>query len=346
MQMALLEAKKAKGFNLPNPSVGSVVIKDDKVIGIGYHQTFGHAHAEVNAIKDAESKGFDVKGATIYVTLTPCSKVGKTPSCAHLIVEKGIKEVIIGSSDISDIEGINLFKENNIEVTEGILKQETDKLIEDFIWNIKYKKPFVVGKVAMTLDGYTSTKDSDSKWITSEEARAYGRKLRSSYQAILVGRKTIELDNPKLTSRTEGYKNPTIVVIDPEFKISTESNIFKEDVQKIIFVNNKPDFNDEKTTFITVEGTRISTDLILDKLWEHGIKSLMIEGGSFTLNRFLKENNINKMHVFIGSKLSGDINSRHAFDFQEIHLMKDSKKLKLEEVKKIGQDVFIEYGVK
>lgn len=163
MQLAIEEALKAKGFQKPNPKVGAIIVKDEKVIGKGFHEIFGKDHAETNAIKEALKTSPSLEGTTLYVTLTPCSKTGKTPPCVDAIIEHKFKEVVIGSQDISDNSAIEKLKTNNIKVTTGVLEKETDELIKDFNFNITHNKVYVVGKVAMTIDGKVATKDYDSK---------------------------------------------------------------------------------------------------------------------------------------------------------------------------------------
>lgn len=163
MQLAIEEALKAKGFQKPNPKVGAIIVKDEKVIGKGFHEIFGKDHAETNAIKDALTTNPSLEGTTLYVTLTPCSKTGKTPPCVDAIIEHKFKEVVIGSQDISDNSAVEKLRTNNIKVTTGVLEKETDELIKDFNFNITHNKVYVVGKVAMTLDGKVATKDYDSK---------------------------------------------------------------------------------------------------------------------------------------------------------------------------------------
>lgn len=163
MQLAIEEALKAKGFQKPNPKVGAIIVKDEKVIGKGFHEIFGQDHAETNAIKDALTTNPSLEGTTLYVTLTPCSKTGKTPPCVDAIIEHKFKEVVIGSQDISDNSAVEKLRTNNIKVTTGVLEKATDELIKDFNFNITHNKVYVVGKVAMTLDGKVATKDYDSK---------------------------------------------------------------------------------------------------------------------------------------------------------------------------------------
>lgn len=343
MQLAINEALKAKGFQKPNPSVGAIIVKDNQIIGSGFHAKSGDNHAEVNAINDALTKTDSLEGATIYVTLTPCSKHGKTRPCVDLIIKHKFKQVIIGSIDPSDNDAISLLKSNNILVETGIMEKETDELICDFKFNIEKHKTFVVGKVAMTLDGKIATKDFDSKWITDDAARMFSRKKRANFQAILVGVNTLIKDNPMLSTRIEGYKNPIIVVINDDNIIDPEMNIFKNTEKKIIFSKVQLDL---PNTDIVIYENELETDFILEKLYEKGIKSLLVEGGSYTLNKFIKQGNINLLDVYIAPKLLGDKNAINAFDFQNISLIKDSKKLKMKQMKIIDETINIEYEVK
>ena len=333
IDLAVLEAKKAKGFQLPNPMVGSIIVKDNKIIGKGYHEIVGQAHAEVNAINDAKAKGFDVSGSTIYVTLQPCSKMGRTPACSKAIIENGIKHVVFAVKDIADEDSINQFKENDI-LAEYFEDKNAEQLVENYLFNAKYNKPYVTIKVATTKDMYTSNVDLNKKWITSEESRLDGRKLRYQHQAILVGNKTIINDNPHLTTRIDNAYDPIIVVIDPKLKISQGSNIFKNDSRKIIFINESTHTKDiDNTEYIKFRGDKISTDDVLKKLWDKGIKSILVDGGVTTIKEFLSENNFNKI-----------INYKSNFEYKE-NGTNQINLINLKEIKneRIGDDIKITY---
>lgn len=345
MQLAIDEALKSKGYEKPNPRVGAILVLNDKVIGKGFHAEYGKDHAEILAIKEALKKHKSLEGSTLYVTLSPCSKKGKTQPCTDFIIKHKISEVIVGSEDPSDKDVAQIFENNNISYLARVSKEKTDELIMDFSWSVTQSKPFVTGKVAMTIDGKIATKEYDSKWITSDSMRKFSRKDRSNYQALLVGSNTIVQDNPLLTSRTKDHKDPTVVIIDNDNKITDEFKIMKSDTKKIIF-NTVKSSKTKNVEYIKYHLESIPTDFILEELWKRNIKSLLVEGGSFTLNKFIKEDNINQLDVYIGSKIIGDKNAINAFNFQSISKLWEAKELKLKRIKNMDNDIYIKYGVK
>lgn len=246
MLRALTLAKRATGFTHPNPMVGAVVVKNGEIIGEGYHQKAGEAHAEVHALKAA---GENAKGATLYVTLEPCAHYGKTPPCAKRVIEAGIKRVVVGLIDPNPLvagKGIQMIREAGIEVTTGILEKECAKLVEGFLTFIKTGKPFVTLKSAMSLDGKIATRTGHSQWITNETARRDGHKLRALHDAILTGIGTVLSDNPSLNCRWQpedvneyAVHQPDVIVLDSMGRTPTDANIFKQDHRKVyIFVSS------------------------------------------------------------------------------------------------------------
>ncbi|HBH18514.1 MAG TPA: bifunctional diaminohydroxyphosphoribosylaminopyrimidine deaminase/5-amino-6-(5-phosphoribosylamino)uracil reductase RibD, partial [Cyanobacteria bacterium UBA9579] len=209
MQHCIDLAKLGEGYVSPNPLVGAVVLdKNAQVVGTGYHKKYGEAHAEVNALNDA---GELAKGGTLYINLEPCSHFGKTPPCVNKVIESGIKRLVIGMVDPNPLvagEGIRRAKEAGIEVTIGILEKECKKLNEIFIKHVTQKQPFIAIKTASTIDGKIATKTGSSKWITSDLARLEVQGLRKKYDAILTGSGTVIADNPSLTCRIPGGRNP------------------------------------------------------------------------------------------------------------------------------------------
>lgn len=214
MRLAIEIAKKGAGKVNPNPMVGAVIVKDERVIGQGYHKYYGGNHAEVNAFENLSD---NPEGATIYVTLEPCSHYGKTPPCVDKIIANKISKVVVGTLDPNPLvegRGIKALKEAGIEVITGVLEEECKKLNEVFMKYILCKRPFVVLKTAMTLDGKIATESGESKWITSDKSRQEVHKLRNKLSAIMVGVNTVIKDNPELTCRLEGGKNPVRIIVD------------------------------------------------------------------------------------------------------------------------------------
>src|SRR4051794_30973739 len=204
MRMALQLAQRGYGQTSPNPMVGAVLVKSGKIIGTGWHRRAGEPHAEIEALNDARNRGADVRGATLYVTLEPCSTHGKTPPCTDAIRGAGINKVVVGATDPNPRHagaGFKLLRNGGIQVATGVLEKECASLNEAFNHWIVHRRPFVVVKSAMTMDGKIATAAGESKWITGEEARDYGMRLRQGADAILVGVNTVLADDPRLTVR-------------------------------------------------------------------------------------------------------------------------------------------------
>lgn len=240
MQLALELAASAKGNTNPNPCVGAVLVKDGVIVGTGLHRKAGEPHAEVHAFNMA---GEHAKGATLYVTLEPCSHYGKTPPCANLVKESGVSRVVVATMDPNPSvagRGISLLRAAGIEVEVGLLEQEARKLNERFIHNMVANRPFVISKFAMTMDGKIATHNGHSKWITSEEARLQVHKLRHEMDGILVGVGTVLADNPSLTTRLphrEG-ENPIRIILDSELKTPLNANVVNTAVAQTIIVTS------------------------------------------------------------------------------------------------------------
>ena len=236
MKIAIEEAKKGIGGVNPNPLVGAVIVKNNKIIGKGYHKCYGENHAEINALEIA---GDEADGATIYVTLEPCAHFGKTPPCALELVKRGIKKCVIGSLDSHskvDGKGVEILKKAGIEVVTKVLEKECIELNQVFFKYINTKLPYVFVKVAITMDGKIALKNGKSKWITNEKSRAKGHYYRNKFMGIMVGINTVLLDDPSLTiyleNNVEIKRNPIRIVIDPNLKINEKYNIIKNNKDK------------------------------------------------------------------------------------------------------------------
>ncbi len=224
-------AKKGAGYVSPNPLVGCVITKNNKIIAEGWHKKYGFAHAEVNAINSALRKGIDLKNSVLYVNLEPCSHYSKTPPCVNKIIENKIKKVVIGVKDPYRLvagRGIKKLKENNIEVIAGVLENECIDLNKFFFKHVKNELPYITVKAAQTLDGKIADEKYKSKWISSAESRKLVHKLRSEYDAVLVGANTVKYDNPKLTVRHVKGRNPYRIVLDRNLKSDLSKNIFTD----------------------------------------------------------------------------------------------------------------------
>lgn len=328
MDLALELAEKGRGYVNPNPMVGAVVVKDGEIVGKGWHKFYGGPHAEVYALDEAGAKA---EGATIYVTLEPCSHFGKTPPCAEKIKKMKIKKCVIACLDPNPIvagRGKKILEEAGIEVVVGVREKEAKELNKVFMKYITEKNPYLFLKCAITLDGKIATNERDSKWITNEKSREKVQFLRHEYMGIMVGINTLINDNPRLTARIENGVNPFRIVIDPHLRTPLESNFVNmADDNKSIIVTSKENEKNDKITelenknvkIIYMEGFNFSVHEILKKIGELKIDSVLLEGGSYLISKAFKENRIDGGEIFIAPKiLGGGLPFIDGFDFKEI----------------------------
>lgn len=354
MARALDLAQLGAGYANPNPLVGAVIVKDNKIIGEGYHEKYGNAHAEINAFNNATEP---VAGATMYVTLEPCSHFGKTPPCVETIINKKIKKVIVAVADPNPLvagRGIKILRENGIEVTTGILENEAKKLNEIFIKFITTGLPFCTLKTAMTLDGKIATHTGDSRWITNDNSREYVHKLRHKYSSIMVGIGTVLADNPLLTTRlkdTDG-KNPIRVIVDTKGSVPPDAKVLQCDENTKTIVATTEAISEEKLKYIEATGAEIiitplknnKVDLsyLIKKLGERKIDSIILEGGSSLNYSALEEGIVDKVVSFIAPKIIGGKSSKTPVGGKGISYIKDAILLENMEICKFENDVMIE----
>lgn len=351
MKIALELAAKGCGNVCPNPMVGAVIVKNDKIIGQGYHKKCGDFHAEVNAFNNATE---DVRGATMYVTLEPCSHQGKTPPCADKIIEKGISKVVIGSLDPNPLvsgKGVKKLLDAGIEVEVGVLKNECLKLNEVFMKYIVSKEPFVVLKAAMSLDGKIATSSGESKWITGEEARKNVHRLRSNLSAIMVGVNTVIKDDPELTSRIENGINPVRIIVDSNLRTPSDSKIIKTaDKVKTIIATVSDDskkaevYTKAGVNIIKVKKKNKRVDLkeLMIKLGQQNIDSILLEGGSELNFSALEQGIVDKVQFYIAPKIIGGINAKGPVGGIGIAKLSEAYKIENIVAQKIGDDILIE----
>ena len=298
-------AKLGAGYVSPNPMVGSVIVYNHKIIGEGYHAKYGQPHAEVNAIESVENKSL-IKDSTLYVSLEPCTHYGKTPPCADRIIDDGIKDVVIGIEDPNSIvagKGIERLKNTGINVITNILKDECYDLNKRFFTFHQKKRPYIILKWAQTNDGFIAPLNKHKKQISNAESNLLVHKWRSEEQSILVGRNTILNDNPSLTVREISGKNPTRIVIDSQMQLSKDVNIFSNDAPTLVFnrIQNK---KLDGVEWIKIQET--STKYILEELYKRNIQSVLVEGGSRTLQYFIIDNVWDEARVIVGDIKFGD----------------------------------------
>lgn len=346
MDLALYNAKNMKGQTDPNPLVGSVIVNDNRVVGIGTHLKAGEPHAEVHALRMA---GDLSRGATIYVTLEPCSHFGRTGPCAQAIIDAGIKKAIVATPDPNPIvsgNGVRMLEEAGIEVIVGVREQEAREMNEVFNKFIVEKTPFVTLKAASTLDGKIATHSLDSKWITSEEARLDVHLLRSQHMAILVGVGTVVEDDPELTARIPNGRNPLRVVLDSTLRIPLDSKLVTDGIADTwIFTSKQYDADKRKalealgiSIYETSSDTQVDVSDVVRVLGEKGISSLFIEGGGTINAAFLENGLIDKVVFYFAPKLVGGKIAPTFIEGTGIEWMKDAIDLRNGEFTKIGKD--------
>ncbi len=346
-------ARKGAGSVSPNPMVGCVIIKNGKVIGTGYHQKFGEAHAEVYAINNATES---VKGATVYVNLEPCNYFGKTPPCTKLLIASKVKRVVVGMLDPNPKvsgKGIKQLQKAGIEVVTDVLEDEAKQLNEVFTKYILTNRPFVTLKVAQTLDGKIADRNKRSQWITGRESIKVAHQLRAEYDAVLVGAGTIKADDSLLTVREVKGRNPVRIIIDGNFTVPEDAKIFQEPSAKtMLFIGEKRTRkqNDKKSRLADT-GIEIiempdpvagylSLENILKVLGERGIASVLVEGGATTFSHFLERNLADKILFFIAPKILGQ--GLNTFEHLSTKLLGNEITLKNVSFRQIEQDFFIE----
>ena len=323
MKKCIELARKSEGKVSPNPLVGCVIVDDSgKIIAEGRHEKFGEAHAEQNALKLA---GERANGATLFVNLEPCNHQGHTPPCAKLIAKSGIKRVVIGALDKNPVAhgGAQTLKNAGIEVISGILEEECIRLNEIFFFSLTHKRPFVAIKTATTLDGKIATRTGSSKWITSDAAREEVMRLRNRFDGILTTSKTVEIDNPSLTCRMAGGRNPVRIVID----------------RKNTLDENYKVFNNDGTEVIKFGGV---IDELMPFLYEKGIKSVLVEAGGTLCGALLKAGFADKIYQFIAPKILGDDSGKAFVTGFDVKNINNAQKFKIVEIKSFPPDVMFE----
>ena len=384
MRRAIGIAKKGIGWANPNPLVGAVIVKNDKIIGEGAHLKYGSLHAERNAILSAkdnlekDDKIDSIEGSTIYVTLEPCCHYGKTPPCTEAIIDNKIKRVVIGSRDPNPKvsgKGVRIIREAGIEVITDFLKEECDALNDIFFHYIKNKRPYVLMKYAMTADGKIATSTGKSKWITSALAREYVQEIRHKYMGIMVGIGTVLADDPLLNCRAKNISNPRHpirIICDSNLRIPIDSNIVKtasryetilviadknlnmgevvaEDI-KLSTTEKGEKLNfllDKKIKILNIfdkNNTRIDLNSLMKYLGEEGMDSILLEGGGILNESALESGIVNEIMSFISPKIFGG-GGKTPVSGDGIDEPSDAIKLSIKDIKMIGDDILTCYYV-
>lgn len=348
MREALRIAKNAEGRTSPNPLVGAVVVKDGKIIAEGWHRQAGTPHAEVHALNMA---GELAKGATLYVTLEPCSHFGRTPPCVNKIIESGIKKVVAAMKDPNPKvsgRGFEILKNAGIEVEIGLLEAESRILNEVFLKFITKKLPFVTLKFASSLDGKIATFNGESQWITCEESRKFGHHLRDINDAILVGVGTVLADNPSLTTRLVEGKNSIRVIVDSNARTPLNSKVLDKSARTIIAVTeNAPvdKISELKARGVEIifsgDGERVDLNILMKKLAEREITSVLVEGGGTIHFSMLKNGLVDKIYAFIAPKIIGGAKSLTSVEGIGFEKLADAVEIKDFTAEKLGEDILL-----
>lgn len=317
-------AQNGLGATYPNPMVGSVIVHNEKIIGEGWHQKAGEAHAEVNAIQAVKDKSL-LKQSTIYVSLEPCSHFGKTPPCADLIIEHQIPRVVIGTLDpFAKVygNGVTKLKKAGIEVQVGFLEKECQELNKRFFTFHQKKRPYIILKWAQTHNGFIAPSDKGNLrpvWISNEFSRQLVHKFRSEEQAILVGTNTVLQDNPKLDVRDWTGRNPIRVVLDRELKIPSDFSVYDKSVKTIFITEKEVNSDDENLIFERINFHESVSQQILGVLYKHQIQSVIIEGGKAVLDSFIKDNLWDEALIFTSEVLFENGTKAPEFNFEPRH---------------------------
>lgn len=360
MKRAIELAKQGVGWTAPNPLVGAVVVKNGRVIGEGYHRKYGELHAERNALAACTE---DPAGATLYVTLEPCCHYGKTPPCTEIIIEKKIAKVVIGSRDPNPKvagKGARILREHGINVVEDYMREACDALNPVFFHYITTKTPYVVLKFAMTLDGKIATRNGASKWITGEAARNHVHQLRGRYAGILAGIGTVLADDPMLNCRIDGAHQPLRIILDSHLRIPMGSRLVRsaKEYPLLIVCNESTRDREEGTNRIQKleeAGAKVWTlpeknghpdlNVLMQRLGEEKIDSVLIEGGGTVNEAVLKAHIVHHVYAYIAPKIFGGEDAKTPVEGSGIRLPQECAKLRLAKITVLLNDMLLEYDV-
>lgn len=332
MQMAISLARKAEGKTSPNPLVGAVIVKNRRIIGVGYHKKAGLPHAEVNALRQAGKAAW---GATLYVNLEPCDHFGRTPPCTDAIIKSGIKKVVIGMKDpnpLNNGKGIKKLKNRGIKVAAGILEKEAGLINKPYIKFITKKMPYITVKVAQSLDGKIAARTGDSKWISSEDSRRYVHKLRAAADAVMVGANTVLKDDPELLSRIRGCRRqPVRIIVDGRRRIPSTSRIFSSGRYPVILASS-----------ICGRNRRPDLAALMKELAKRGITNIIVEGGGELIAGLIEKGMVDKLLIFIAPKIIGGRDAITAVEGAGCASIKAALNFNIVNVRHFKKDILVE----
>ena len=356
MRMALEEAKRGRGAVNPNPLVGAVIVLGGEVLSTGYHTRYGELHAERQALANLEGKSCE--GATMYVTLEPCCPQGKQPPCTDAIIAHKLARVVIGSRDPNPLvagKGARILREAGIEVSEDVLRAECDAVNHVFMHYITTHRPYVMMKTAMTLDGKIACHTGASRWVTGEAARAYVQEMRNHYKGIMVGVGTVLADNPRLTCRLEGGRNPVRIVCDSHLRTPLASNVVvtANEVPTILATTESdsakhaPYLEKGCEVLLCKEADgRVDLNDLMDKLGQKGIDGILLEGGGGLNESALRAGIVQGVASFIAPKLFGGASAKTPVEGVGVPSPDEAYSLAIKNVRFVGEDLLIESEVR
>jgi diaminohydroxyphosphoribosylaminopyrimidine deaminase/5-amino-6-(5-phosphoribosylamino)uracil reductase len=354
LRMAYGLAEQAKGWASPNPLVGAVIVKRDRIIGFGYHKKPGRPHAETVALQRAGEKA---KKSTMYITLEPCIHWGRTPPCVDSIIQAGIKRVVVSSLDPNPLvfrKGIRKLKQSGISVSHGLLREKNKTLNESYLKYITQNIPFITIKAAISQDGKMATRTQDSRWITSRATRNYAHLLRGENDAIMVGIQTILKDDPQLTVRHRNWpkKRITRVILDSQLRLPVHARVCNTLDRGEIIVFTRADASPKKIKTLTQNGiqvvslspsrTKIDLKRVLEWLGCHEISSVLVEGGSLLLSSMISRKLADKLFLMLSPRLIGGTEAPTIFEGHGAKTIKESLRLKRTRLFAIGRDTIFE----
>ncbi|MCA9039534.1 MAG: bifunctional diaminohydroxyphosphoribosylaminopyrimidine deaminase/5-amino-6-(5-phosphoribosylamino)uracil reductase RibD [Planctomycetaceae bacterium] len=353
MQFALQQARQGIGYVEPNPAVGSVVVDNElNLLGAGYHEKYGEAHAEINALREA---GANARGAILYVTLEPCCHHGKTGPCTEAILQAGIAKVIVAQEDPADWvagQGIAQLRAAGVPVEVGLLAEEARELNAPFIKLVTRKQPYVIAKWAMTWDGKLATRTGSSQWISGEESRAVVHQLRGRMDGILVGAGTVATDDPLLTARPSGPRVATRIVIDSQANLPVDSQLVKTIDQAPVLLCTSHSAPEHKLHCLREAGVklwqgttndsgRLDWNEVLTELGRRQITNLLVEGGGEIFASLREADALDEVHVFLAPKLVGGTEAVTPMEGTGLATIPQQADLVDVEVMRTGEDIYL-----
>ncbi len=343
MRRALELAERGRYTVSPNPMVGCVIVRDGVVIAEGFHRRAGDAHAEIEALRRCD----DPRGATMYVTLEPCSHRGRTGPCADAVIGAGVSRVVVAMEDPNEVvygRGLAALRAAGIEVATGVLEAEARRLNEKFIWAVTQKMPFVLVKAGMTLDGKLATIARESQWITAEEAREASLRLREEYDAIVVGSGTVKSDDPRLTRRLDLAGDATSwtrVVLDGDGDVPPHAQILTDGGRTILFTSAPARYTASPSLEIVPSEGRFDLARIFGELHARDIHSLIVEGGALVHSEIIRRGLWQKMILFIAPLIVGGAEAPSIFSGEGVSRLTDAYRFRFDRVEQLGSDLMV-----